>query len=96
MKKQIKRLSPHQNAKVSAILMAISSLVFLLPMLAIIYFTTPSVDQGGYPVDFPIFMFLLMPFIYLIIGYIMTAIGCVIYNFLAKHIGGFEFEEESA
>jgi len=32
MKKQIVRFSPHQNAKVSAILMAVGSLVFLVPM----------------------------------------------------------------
>lgn len=31
MKKQIKRMSPHQNGKVFGVLMAIASLVFVVP-----------------------------------------------------------------
>ena len=91
MKKQISRLSPHQNGKVFGVLMAVSSLIFLLPMFAIMFFTMPEVDQHGNPVTFPIFMILLMPIFYLIFGYISVAIWCFIYNFLFKYIGGIEF-----
>jgi len=31
MKKQIRRMSPHQNGKVAGILMAVSSLIFFVP-----------------------------------------------------------------
>ena len=92
MKKQINRLSPHQNAKVFGILMAVASLAFVIPMFAIMYFSIPPVDQNGNPVGFFRFMILLFPFLYLIFGYLMTIIGSIIYNQLYKFIGGFEFE----
>ena len=92
MKKQIRRMSPHQNGKVAGILMAVGSLVFVVPMLAIMMFTAPEVDQHGNPVTFPKFLFILFPILYLVIGYLITAIGCAIYNFFFRYIGGFEFE----
>lgn len=92
MKKQIRRLSPHQNGKVLGILMAISSLVFVIPIFIIALFATPTVYQHGNPVDFSKFMLFLFPVMYLVIGYLMTAIGSVIYNFLFRFIGGFEYE----
>lgn len=93
MRKQIRRLSPHQNGKVFGILMAVSSLVFVIPMSLIFFFVAPSVDQHGNPTNFPKFMFLIFPIIYLIFGYLATAIGSLIYNFLFRFIGGFEYEE---
>ena len=92
MKKQIRRMSPHQNGKVTGILMAVSSLVFFVPFFAIAMFFGPDVDQHGNPVTFPKFLFILFPILYLVIGYLMTAIGCAIYNFFFRYIGGFEFE----
>ena len=92
MKKQIRRMSPHQNGKVAGILMAVGSLVFIVPMMVIAMFTAPEFDQHGNPVTFPKFLFILFPILYLVIGYLMTAIGCAIYNFFFRYIGGFEFE----
>lgn len=88
MKKQIKKLSSHQNGKVLGILMAVTSLFFLLPM-ALVF---SLVDNGG---QFGLsgFILLLFPFMYLILGYISVAIGCFIYNLFFKYIGGIEFEE---
>ncbi|WP_373034114.1 hypothetical protein [Sulfurovum sp.] len=94
MKTQIKRLSPHQNGKVFGILMAVASLIFILPMFLAMSFSMPHVDQQGNPVDFPRFIFLIMPFFYLIFGYISVVVGCFIYNLLVKYVGGIEFELE--
>ena len=91
MKKQIKRLSPHQNGKVFGILMAVASLLVMVPIFAIMWYFMPTVDQYGNPVNFPKFIFL-FPILYLLIGYVTTVIGSAIYNFLFKYIGGFEFE----
>ena len=89
MKKQIRRISPHQNGKVFAVLMAISSLIFVIPMFVIMFLTMPGLDQQGSPANF---MFLLFPLIYLVFGYLGTAIVSLIYNYLFRFIGGFEFE----
>lgn len=94
LKTQIRRFSPHQNAKVFAVLMCVSFLPFMIPMMLMAVFAFPDVDQHGNPVVFPKFMFLIMPFFYLIFGYISIAIGCFIYNFLFRFVGGIEIETE--
>jgi Zn-dependent protease with chaperone function len=89
MKIQIQKFSMHQNAKVFAVLMAVSSLVFVIPFTLIAGFAAPK-DAG-----FPRFMMLLVPIFYLVIGYVMVAVGCWIYNFVAQYIGGLEYESKN-
>jgi len=86
MKQQVARLSPHQNGKVFAILMAVGSLVFLVPFFLFFIAGAPKEARP------PMLMFLAMPVFYLIIGYVMVAVSCMVYNFMFKHIGGIEFE----
>jgi len=86
MKQQVARFSPHQNGKVFAVLMAVSSLVFLLPFLLISGFT------GGGPKGPSMLMLLLFPVLYLVLGYLTVLIGCLLYNFMVPHIGGIEYE----
>jgi hypothetical protein len=45
MKKQIRRVSPHQNGKVFGVLMAVSSLIFLLPMFVFMFASMPEVSK---------------------------------------------------
>ena len=86
VKTQITRLLPHQNGKVFGVLMAIVSLVFFLPFF--LYFVL-----AGPPDARPsLFMMLVMPLVYLVLGYVMVALGCVLYNFMFRYIGGIEFE----
>ena len=86
MKQQISRLSPHQNGKVFAILMALSSLVIAIPFMLIASAFGPQNSS-------PSFVYILVfPIMYLLIGYISVAAGCAIYNFFFKYIGGVEFE----
>jgi hypothetical protein len=92
MKKQISRLSPHQNGKVFGVLMAVTSLVFILPMFLIASLTAPPVDEFGHDAMFPRFFLIVMPLVYFVFGYLSVVIGCAIYNALFKYIGGFEFE----
>jgi hypothetical protein len=89
MKQQVERLSPHQNGKVFAILMTLSSCIFLVPMAIFMMATVPA---GKGPSGL---MFLLMPLFYLVLGYVSVAIGCLIYNFMFKYIGGIEFVASS-
>lgn len=94
MKKQISHLSPHQNGKVfGVLLMALSSLLFVVPMAIAVSFVPLGTDPHGNQVSPPpVAIFLLFPIMYLVMGYIMTAVGCVFYNFMFKYIGGFEYE----
>lgn len=40
----------------------------------------------------PGFLIVLFPFLYLIMGYLTAAVGCLIYNGAYKYIGGIEYE----
>lgn len=92
MKIQISRFTPGQNGKVFAILMAIASLVFVIPMMLMFTFL-PAVDGRGDPAPaFPLFFFLLFPALYLVFGYLSVAAGCWLYNLMFRFIGGIEYE----
>lgn len=86
MKKQIRRLSPHQNGKVFGILMAIATLPMLIPFWGMAFFIP---DDGMN--ETPMFIFFIFPIVYLIFGYLSVAFGCFVYNTLFRFIGGFEF-----
>jgi hypothetical protein len=89
MRVQIERFSPHQNAKVFAVLFAVTSLVFIVPFMLLAGLSAPK-DEGP-----PMFLVLLFPVIYLVFGYISVAVGCWLYNSMFKHIGGIEFEHQA-
>ncbi len=92
-KLQVKRLSPHQTAKVSAVMMAVISLIFLLPFgLFAAAFAPSGAERAGMGVGFLI----AAPLIYLVIGYVMTVISCALYNFVSKLVGGIEYEVEAS
>ncbi len=88
MQQRIARLSPHQNGKVAAILMAVTSLIFAIPILLI-----GSVMGSG---AMPLWGIIVVPLCYLVIGYITTAIACAIYNALVPFTGGIEYETAPA
>jgi len=83
MKKQITGFSVFQTSKILGIICGCMAIVFV-PFL--LY---PAL--GGENGRSMIFFSMAMPFLYAIIGFILTALFCWIYNILAKHIGGIEF-----
>jgi hypothetical protein len=88
-KHQIKRFSPHQNAKVFAVISAVMSLIIVVPMMLIMSAVMPGEAK------FSSLTLLMLPLFYLVLGYIMTAIGCAFYNLVAKFVGGIEYESNS-
>ncbi|MBL0729326.1 hypothetical protein [Piscinibacter sp. HJYY11] len=91
VKHQVRRLSPHQNAKVSAVMFAVTSLIFLVPFgLFAAAFAPDGATGAGMGVGFLIFA----PLIYLVVGYVMTVIACAIYNLIVKFTGGIEYESQ--
>ena len=89
MKQQVARFSPHQNGKVFAVLMAVTLLIFFVPFFLIFAASAPAQARP------PMLMLLVMPLMYLVFGYVMVAIGCAIYNFMFRYIGGIEFESNA-
>ncbi|MCZ8253667.1 MAG: hypothetical protein O9318_14455 [Hylemonella sp.] len=89
MKTRIESLSIHQNAKIFAILIALSSLVFVLPFM--VFFSLSAPEEAAPP----LYMAIVFPVFYLVFGYLMTAIGCWVYNWIARHTGGLEFESRN-
>jgi len=88
--KRIKRFGVLQTSKVAAIIYFLISAVILVPMAIIMplmqgFSDSPMPFSGG-------LFFILLPFIYAIMGFIFTALGCLIYNIIAKWIGGIEVE----
>ena len=85
MIQQIERFSPHQNGKVFAVLVALSSLVFIVPFFLFAYFSAPAQLAP------PVWLFVPMPLLYLVFGYIIVAVGCWFYNLMFPYVGGIEF-----
>lgn len=93
MKITIARLSSHQNAKVVAVLMAISSLFFVIPMFIAFALLAPGVDAQGREISGPpALAILFLPLLYLAMGYVMVRLACWLYNFMFQYLGGLEYE----
>ncbi|MHB1278610.1 MAG: hypothetical protein ACYC1Q_09430 [Bacteroidia bacterium] len=91
--KRIKRFGVYQTAKVAAIIYFLIAAVFMLPFGLI--FSMVGTDKfPGFPFGGVIF-FIFLPFFYGIIGFIMTAISCLIYNMVSGWTGGIEVEVET-
>ncbi|MCK5528392.1 MAG: hypothetical protein KAI74_01805 [Kiritimatiellae bacterium] len=85
MKKQISRISVDQTSKVIAILYVIFSLLYSLIGIFMIVFGGPEMKiMGG--------IYIFMPILMGIFGFIFVALGCWIYNLVAGKFGGIEFE----
>lgn len=83
MKKQIIRVSPFQTAKVSAILYFLISIPMVAFMAISFAFSPAPQPEIGFLILFPI--------LYLVLGFIFTAIGAWVYNLAAGWVGGIEY-----
>ena len=85
MKKQISRISVAQTSKVVAILYVAFSLLYSVIGIPMILF-------GGSEIKVMGTMYLFMPILAGIFGFIFVALGCWVYNLVAGKFGGVEFE----
>ena len=75
--------------------MAATSLVFLIPMLLVMFAAMPEMDQEMvFFAAGPAVIFVVFPVLYLVFGYVFIAIGCMVYNTIARFVGGIEFDLE--
>ncbi|HEX9216556.1 MAG: hypothetical protein DMD65_12990 [Gemmatimonadetes bacterium] len=89
MAHRLSRFSIGQTAKVLGVLYLLMGLIFL-PFFFIAAALSPK--QTGFGVGFA----LVLPVLYGIIGFVCTAIGCALYNFVARLVGGIEIQLDSS
>ena len=97
MKVTVKKFNTHQTAKVFAIIVAFSMLLFMVPFSLIALLAPGPADADGNAVSFtPFFiMFLIMPLFQGGMFYIFMRFGMWVYNKFYSTLGGIEFEFES-
>jgi len=85
MVQRLRRFSIGQTAKVLGVLYGLLGLIFL-PFFLLGAMFSPK--QTGFGVGFAI----ALPIIYGLCGFIFTAIGCALYNWVAGMVGGIEVQ----
>jgi hypothetical protein len=90
---KIKKISPLSLAKIQGILFGLMGLVFVVPFLFLSFiFPIDSSLEGS---SFPSFwFFFLVPVLYAVMGFIMGFITALLYNVVAKWVGGLEITIE--
>jgi hypothetical protein len=83
MVQRLSRFSIGQTAKVLGLLYGLMGLIFL-PFFLIATMLSPA--DNGFGVGFA----LALPILYGLLGFIFTAIGCALYNWVARKVGGIE------
>jgi hypothetical protein len=100
MVKRLKRVSPLQAGKVIGALYALLSLVvipfFILGFVVAAF--APNSNGNMMPAAIglvsAVFMVVLLPIMYGVLGFIFGALGALAYNLIAGWMGGLEFEVE--
>ncbi|AQQ09245.1 hypothetical protein L21SP3_01047 [Sedimentisphaera cyanobacteriorum] len=90
MKKQISRVSVFQSSRVVSLLYFFFGLPPAVAGLFLVLFTENPENR------IPGIVFLLMPVILSVMGFVFLSIMIAIYNFLASKVGGIEFETSEA
>ena len=95
MKFRIRRFGVVSTANVAALIYLLITLVFVIPF-ALILAAAPVTTTDGFgnttSVSIsPVFL-LLIPLLYAGIGWVFTALFCLIYNLAARFTGGAEFQ----
>lgn len=99
MTKHIKRIAPIQLGKMLAAIYGLFSLVFIPFFLLSAVFASfapsaPGASAMPAMLGMGIGFMLVFPFLYAAMGFVSGAIGALIYNLVAKWLGGIEIEVE--
>lgn len=87
MRKRIVRIAPFQTGKVFAVLYAI----FSIPIALIMGIAAASAPPEQ---SMPVALIVAIPVIYVVFGFLFTALAAWIYNVVAKWTGGVEYVTE--
>ncbi len=89
---EIKKFDVFSVSKVFAIIFAIIGLIAGLFFAVFSIAAGAIVDFGGFGASFGVLGIIIFPIIYGVMGFVMGAIGALIYNLVAAWIGGVEIE----
>ena len=93
---QIKSFGIWQTAKLVAVMYFVFTAIFMIPFGLIFMMAgfTLGEGEGIFGAFFGGMFMLFLPVIYAVLGFVFVALGCLIYNFFAKYLGGIELEIE--
>ena len=93
---RVRRLGVVRTATVASVVYLLITLIILLPFVLVLATAGPITitDQAGRTTTLELspFVLLLLPFVYALIGWVLTALSCLIYNLAAAITGGAELE----
>ena len=89
MVQRLSRFSVGQTAKVLGILYGIMGLIGV-PIFLIVAMVSPEEDAPS------VAFALVVPILYGLLGFVFTAIGCAVYNWVAGKVGGIEISLDTA
>ncbi len=87
---ELKRIGVLSLAKINTIMMAVFGLLLGL-FIALVNVIVPSAE-GDTLSDLGIFIVIILPILYAVMGFVFGALSAIFYNFIAKWFGGIEFE----
>ncbi len=87
MKFQITRISVLQSSKIVVALYILFGLIYSLIGIPLFFF-------GGKDMQIMAVIYLLMPVLMAVLGFIFFSIFALLYNLLARFLGGVEFESK--
>jgi len=90
--KRIKRIDPMQSGKVTAIVSVALILIIFVPFMLLFSLAGLGTSFGGAMLGGSLFMIILLPIIYGIVGFIAGILYAVVYNFTYKYHGGLQLE----
>ena len=99
MVRRLKRIEPMSCGKVMAAFYGLMSLLFIpfFLLFALVASLAPN-SQNGPPaamaVGLGLVMAVIMPIMYAGMGFLLGLLSALIYNFVARHLGGIEVEVE--
>ena len=90
MQYEIQHINPARAAKIVALLTLILGLVVGVPSFALIELFGITIGLKFVAIDnAPSWLLLVMPFVNLVLAYVVTLAFCLVYNWSHKYIGGF-------
>ncbi len=89
--KSITYIAPHKTALTVAVVVAIASLVMMIPMILMFALIPVEAEGQGMASVFSVMM-IVMPWMQVVFAYLIVAVMAWLYNLVARRTGGISYE----